>query len=86
MAIKADRYRWIGLAGVLVILAHHWIDFIFWDEYVDPLARFLMLAFAFLYWNDHKDTFAVILLVAASIIFILSITTVAQLYIAPGLI
>jgi hypothetical protein len=85
MAIKADKYRWIGLAGIFLILLSHWADFTF-SAYLDPLARLLLLTFAFLYWKDHKDIFAVILLVAISIIFLLSIATLTQLYVTHGLI
>ena len=82
MGMEADTYRWIGFVGILMVLANYWLAL----PFVHPLARLLMLVFAYMYWRDRKDTFAVLLLVVTGIIFILGIATILQIFITPGLI
>jgi len=78
--MKADKYRWIGLAAIALLLLSNWVEFI------ELIARVLFVAYAFLYWKDRRDTFAILLLVSAFIILVLGIATLAQIYITPGLI
>jgi len=81
---RSSNYRWLGLGGLLIMLVDQWIDAAF-STYLDLLARFLLLAFAYWYWKGHKDTFAIVLLITMSVIFVLSILTLTQLLITPGL-
>jgi hypothetical protein len=82
----SKKYRWLGLSGILIILANYWIGSFVGSLYLDVVARLLFVIFSLAYWKQHKDLFSVTLLFAAIIILVLGVTTFLQIFITPGLI
>jgi hypothetical protein len=83
--IQANTYRWLILAGMLLILLNYWVEIPIIYTWVDPLARFLFLMFAVFYWRDQKDTFSILLLLVTLATFILGVASAMSLYVSPRL-
>jgi hypothetical protein len=83
--IKSNTYRWLVLAGILLLLLNFWTEFPVVYLIADPLARFLFLVFAAFYWKDHKDAFSALLLLATLGIFILGVASALSFYVSPSL-
>ncbi len=81
IATNSTKYRWVGLAGIAIVIVNNWLGLFI----LEPIARLLMLVFAFLYWKTRKDSFSVLLLICALIIFIFGITTILGIFITPNL-
>ena len=79
------KYRWIGLAGIILLIVGNWLDLTTNVSFIDPISRLLFLIFSVKYWLTHKGSFSVILLICASIIFLLGIATLMQIYVTSNL-
>jgi hypothetical protein len=80
-----NNYRWLGLAGVILLIAGNWFDSLYGTGVIDPVSRLLFLIFSVKYWQIHKDSFSIILIVCTVIIFLLGLATLTQVFISPNL-